>query len=118
MVLTATELAAEVSPIRIPRMRQEANSTVAAMDRTACQIGMIAQDGFHRDLILTNKRTSAVGLMPIRAKRKEFPDGYDKNARFSVRMLRLLCMSPSYSLDANASSGRAGIFLWISTKTC
>jgi hypothetical protein len=42
MVLTATELAAEVPPIRIPRMRQEANSTVAAMDRTTCQIGMIA----------------------------------------------------------------------------
>jgi len=113
MVLTATELAAKVPPIRIARMRQEANSTVAAVDRTAYQIGMIAQDGIQRELILTNKRTSAVVLMPIRAKRKEFPGGYDKNAKFSVRMLRVLCMSPSYSLDADASSGRAGIFLWI-----
>ena len=113
MVLTATERAEEIPPIRIPRMRQEANCAVAAGDRTACQTGMIAQHGIQRDLILTNKRSDAVVLMPIRAKRKEFPDGYDKNAKFSVRMLRVSCMSPSYSLDANASSGRAGIFLWI-----
>jgi hypothetical protein len=115
MVLTATERAEEIPPIRISRMRQEANATVAAGDRTACQTGMIAQDGIQRDLILTNKRTDAVVLMPIRAKRKEFPDGYDKNARFSVTMLIRFCMSSSYPFDANASSGRAGIFLWINT---
>jgi hypothetical protein len=50
---------------------------------------MIAQDGIERDLILTNKRASAIVLMPIRAKFKEFPGGYDKNARFSVKMLTL-----------------------------
>lgn len=44
-VFTATERAAEIPPIRIPRMGQKANSTVAAVDRTACQTGMIAQDG-------------------------------------------------------------------------
>ena len=82
MVLTATELTAEVPPIRISRMRQETDSAVAAADRTACQIRMIAQDGIQRDLILTNKRTSAVVLMPIRVKRKDFPDSYDKNAKF------------------------------------
>ena len=91
-------------------MREEANPTMAAGDRTACQIGMNAQDGIQRQLILTNKRTSAVVLIPIRAKRKEFPDGYDKNARFSVKMLIVFCMSSSYSLDAKAASGRARIF--------
>ena len=70
MVLTATELAAKVSPIRIPRIRQEANPTVAAGDRTACQTRTIAQDGFQRELILTNKWEDAVVLMPILAKRK------------------------------------------------
>jgi hypothetical protein len=115
MVLTATERATEIPPIRIPRMRQEANSTVAAEDRAACQIRTTAQDGIQRDLILTNKRTNTVALMPIRAKRKEFPDGYDKNVRFSVRMQIPLFMSSSYPFDANASSGRAGIFLWINT---
>ena len=115
-VLTATERTVEIAPIRVPRMRQKANSTVAAVDRTACQTGTIAQDGIERDLILTNKRTSAIVLMPIRAKRDKFADGYDKNARFSVKMLILLCMSSSYELDANASRCRARIFLSISKK--
>ena len=109
MVLTATKRTAEIPPIRVPRMRQEANPTMAAVDRTACQTGTIAQDGIQRELILTNKRTGAVVLMPILAKRKEFPDGYDKNARFSVKMLIVLSMSSSYSLDANASRRRAGM---------
>jgi hypothetical protein len=83
---------------------------MAAADRTACQIGIVAQDGAERELILTNKRAGAVVLMPIRAKRKEFPDGYDKNARFSVKMLSVIDTPSSYSLDANASRGRARIF--------
>ena len=116
-VRTATERAEEILPIRIPRMCQKANSAVAAADGAACQIGMIAQDGIQRELILTNERTDAVVLMPIRAKRKEFPDGYDKNARFSVRMLSVLCISPSYSLDANASRARAGIFHGFTPKS-
>jgi len=91
-------------------MREEANPAMAAVDRTACQTGMIAQDGIQRELILTNKRISAVVPVPIRPKRKEFPHGYDKNARFSVKMLSVLCIASSYSLDANASRRRAGIF--------
>lgn len=83
---------------------------MAAVDRTASQTGIIAQDRIERSLILTNKRASAVVLMPIRAKRKEFPDGYDKNDRFSDKMLIVLDTSSSYSLDANASRGRARIF--------
>ncbi|MGH9881442.1 MAG: hypothetical protein ACRD6N_08420, partial [Pyrinomonadaceae bacterium] len=75
VVFAATERTAEILPMRVSRMREEANPTMAAGDRTACQLGMIAQDGIQRQLILTNKRTSAVVLMPIRAKRKEFPDG-------------------------------------------
>jgi hypothetical protein len=31
-------------------------------------MGMIAQNGIERQLILTNKRVGAVGLMPIRTK--------------------------------------------------
>jgi hypothetical protein len=87
VVLTASELTVKIRTIRVPRVRQEANGTVAAVDRTACQIRMIAQDCIQRNLILTNKRESTIVLMPIRAKRKELPGGYHKNARFSVRML-------------------------------
>ena len=68
MVLTATEGAAEISPIRVSPMGQKTNSTMAAVDRAACQIGTIAQDGVQRQLVLANKQAGAVVLMPIRAK--------------------------------------------------
>ena len=68
VVLAATELAAEIPPIGVSRMRQKANATLAAVNRTACQIRTIAQDGIERQLILTNKRVGAVVLVPIRAK--------------------------------------------------
>jgi hypothetical protein len=111
MELTATKFAAKILATRILRMRQEADPTTAAADRTACQTRMFAQNGIQRQLILTNKRIGAVVQMPLFGIREEFPDGYDKNARFSVRILMVSSMSPSYSLDAQASSGRAGIFL-------
>ena len=115
MEFAATEFTVKIFPTGISRMRQEANLATAAVDRTACQTAMSAQNGIQRQLILTNKRTDAVLPMPFSGLRKELPDGYDKNARFSVRILMLLSMSPSYLLDAQASSGRAGIFLSIST---
>ncbi len=68
VVLAATEGAAEIAPVGIARVRQEANATLAAVHRTACQIRTIAQDGIERQLILTNKRVGAVVLVPIRAK--------------------------------------------------
>lgn len=45
LVLAATEFTAKILPIRIPRMREEANLTTVAADRTACQTRMLAQDG-------------------------------------------------------------------------
>ena len=65
---SATEGAAEILPACIPRMREETNSTVATLDRTVFQIRTIAQDGIEPELILTNKRTGAVVLVPILAK--------------------------------------------------
>jgi len=109
-VLAASERTVKIRSIRVPRVRQEANGTVAAVDRTDCQIRMIAQDRIERDLILTDKRADTIVLMPIRAKRKEFPGGYDKNARFSVKMLIVLDTPSSYELDAHASRSRARFF--------
>jgi hypothetical protein len=68
VVLTAAEGAAEIPPPGIAWMRQKANAAVATVNRTVCQTGMIAQEGIERQLILTNKRVGAVGLMPIGTK--------------------------------------------------
>lgn len=110
-VLTATERTVKISPVRVPRVRQEANAAVLTVNRTACQTGMIAQDRIECRLILTNNRTSAIVLMPIRAKCKELPGGYHKNARFSVKMLIVFDTPSSYELDAHASRSRARFFI-------
>jgi hypothetical protein len=110
-VLAASERTVKISSMRVPRVRQKANPTMAAVHRTACQTGMIAQDRIERRVILTNKRTRAIVLMPIRAKRKEFPGGDDKNARFSVKMLIVFCTPSSYELDADTARSRARFFI-------
>ena len=117
-MLTAPEWTVEIPPMRVPRVCQEANGTVTAVDRTACQTAIIAQDRIERSLILTNKRTSAIVLMPIRAKTKEFPGGYNKNARFSVKMLISFDTPSSYELDAQASRSRARFFCESAQKIC
>jgi hypothetical protein len=83
---------------------------VAAPHRAALQIRTIPQDRIEHQFILTNKRTGAVVLVPILTEREKFSDGYSKTARFSDRMLSVMSMSSSYSLDAKASRGRARIF--------
>jgi hypothetical protein len=68
VVLTATKGAAYIATSRIPWMGEEANPAVATSNGAAFQIRMIAQDGIERELILTNKRTGAVILVPVLAK--------------------------------------------------
>ena len=65
VVRSATERTAKISPIRVSRMCQKPYSAMTAVNRTACQIRMIAQHSTERLLILTNKWVGAVGLVPI-----------------------------------------------------
>jgi hypothetical protein len=116
VVLAAAERAAEILAIRVPWMREKANSTVATVDRTVRQIGTIAQDGIDRQLILTNNRVDAIVLMPIGVKGKEFPGGYDENPKFSVKILSDVITPSSYELDANASRSRARFFCGLARK--
>ena len=110
VVLPAAKRTAEILTRRVARMSEEANPAAAAAYRAVLKFRTIPQDRIQRELILTNKRTAAVVLVPILAKRKNFRDGYNKIARFSVKMLMVFSTSSSYSLDATASRGRARIF--------
>jgi hypothetical protein len=110
MVLPATERAAEIPAVPVAGMREEANPALAAEYRAVPQRRTLPQDGVQGELILTNERLGAVVLVPILAKSKNFRDGYRKSDRLSVKILIVLCISSSYSLDANASRGRARIF--------
>ncbi len=75
VVLPAAELAAEIHPACVTGVCQEANPAVTAVYGAALQVRTTAQDGVQRELILTNKRISAVVLMPILAKEENFRDG-------------------------------------------
>jgi hypothetical protein len=110
MMLAAAERASQIGASRVPRMSQEADVTVATRDGTLCQIGPIAQDGVNGRLILANKRTSAVVLVPILEKRIEFRDRDYKNAKFSVMIPMLFDTSSSYQLGVKTSSGAARNF--------
>ncbi len=68
VVLTATEGAAKILALGIAWTRQKAYAAVTTVNRAVFQTGMIAQEGVERQLILTNKRVGAVGLMPIQTK--------------------------------------------------
>jgi len=117
MVLPAAERAAEIPAVPVAGMREEANPALAAEYRAVPQRRTLPQDGVQGELILTNERLGAVVLVPILAKSKNFRDGYSKRDRLSVKMLIVLCMSSSYSLDANASRGRARIFYALQQET-
>ncbi len=117
MVVPAAERAAEIPAARVAGMREEANPAVAAAYRAVPQLRTLPQDGVQGELILTNERLGAVVLVPILAKSKNFRDGYRKRDRLSVKMLIVLCISSSYSLDANASRGRARIFCALQQET-
>ena len=118
MLLSAAKGTAKIPTTRIAWMRTKANPAVAAPHCAVLQIiRTIPQGRIQRLLILTNKRTGAVVLMPILAERENFRDGYGKIARFSVKMLSGFSISSSYSLDAKASRCRARIFCAPALKT-
>jgi hypothetical protein len=110
MVLPAAELAAQIPAARVAGMREKAYVAVATPHHAIPQVRTVSQEGIQRDLILTNERLSAIVLVPILAKSKNFRDGYRKTTTFSVKILISLGIPSSYPLDANASRGRARFF--------
>jgi hypothetical protein len=111
MVLPAAEGTTQIPATCVPGMREKPNPAVSAVCDTTPKLGMGLQDRVQRGLILPDKRTGAVLLVPIRAKREKSLDGYGKKARFSVMMRIDLCTPSSYPIDANASRGRARFFV-------
>jgi hypothetical protein len=59
---------------------------------------------------LPDKRINTFVQVPILAKRKEFADGDDKKARFSVTISNLFNTPSCYFIDAKASRGSTGFF--------
>ena len=107
MVLPTAEWAPQIQTASAAGMSEKPNPAVNTVSHAPLQIGMGLQYRVERDLILPDKRTGAVLLVPIRAKREKSLDRYGKKARFSVTMRIDLCTPSSYPIDAHASRGRA-----------
>jgi hypothetical protein len=75
------------------------------------------QNGVERDLILTNKRTSTLLLVPILGKGENLLDAYDEKARFPAMLSILSFMPSSYLLDAKAPRGGRGFSSPFQQKT-
>lgn len=109
-VCSTTEWTTQVLSAGVAAIGQEPNSAVHAVHRTVAQLRMQLQDGVQFRLIVTNKRMSAIILVPVGPKSEKLPDRDDKKARFSVRMRTVLFTPSSYFIDARASRGRTRIF--------
>jgi hypothetical protein len=110
VVSPAAKRATQIVTPRVTGMRQKPNPAVHAMHRAVPQLGVGLQNRVQSRLILTNKRVGAIILVPIRSKRENLLDGYDKKARLSVKIWIALHTPSSYLLDAKTSRGRTRIF--------
>lgn len=110
MVFLAAKGAMQIPATCVAGMGEKASPTVNAVSDTLLKPGRGLQDRVQRDLILPNQRTGALILVPIRAKRENFPECYHKKARVSVRMLGVSFTASSYLIAARAARGRARFF--------
>lgn len=118
MLLSAAERTTQIATLGVAGIGQKANPAVAtAHDATPqIRIASVSQGRVECDLILTNKRTGAIVLVPIPRKGENLLDGYGKKARLSVTMRSCCCMSSPYPLDAPSSRGGARIFYAFAPK--
>jgi hypothetical protein len=92
VVFTAAKGAAQVDASGVAGVRQEANVAVSAVNGAGAEagrgmgmgMGMGMEDRVEGDLIVPDSRLSAIGVVPIGAKRETFLDGEDKKAKDSV----------------------------------
>jgi hypothetical protein len=78
------ERASQIRTTSVPGMSEEPNAAPDAVGHARFELGIRPQDQVQRDLILPNKRSGRILLMPIRPNREKLLDGYDKKARLSV----------------------------------
>jgi hypothetical protein len=116
-MLAAAERAAQILTAGVARMGKEPNPAVLAAHRATGQLGTSLQNGVERGLILTNKRTSTLLLVPILGKRENPLDAYEEKARSSAILWILSFMLSSYLLDAEAPRVGRGFSSHFQQKT-
>ena len=111
VVPTAAKRTTQNPAPHVARIGQELNPAVSALLQTRPQSRMGSQNPLQLGPILTDERVGAVILVPIRPKRKNFFQSYDKKARLSVTMPSVLHTPSSYPPDAKAARRRPRFFM-------
>lgn len=109
VVLPTAKGTTQVNAASIAGMGEKPDAAMATGNSTVLKVRIVTQNRVQNDLILTDKRDSAVVLVPILRKSENLLEGYDNKPSVSVMMLRL-CTTSSYLFDAKASRGRARFF--------
>ena len=117
LMIPTTERTSQIRPACVTGMRKKPNPAGDAETDTPLELRMGSQHRVQRHLILPNQRRSTLLLVPIRPKRKNFLDGNDKKAKFSVIIQIVLFTTSSYPIDAKASRGRARSFSTCNSNT-
>jgi hypothetical protein len=86
VVLPAAERTTQVPTTGAARMREKPNPAVLAVSHAPLQIGVGFQNRVQRDLILPDKWSGAIELVPIRTKREKLLDGDGKKARYNRKL--------------------------------
>ncbi len=110
MMLPTAKRAPQIPPPRVAGMREKANPAVRAVSNAALKLAVGLQHRVQRSLILPDKRSGAIVLMPIRAKVEKLLDGDGKKARLSAILSIVVDTPSSYLFNAKASRGRARFF--------
>lgn len=109
-VVPAAEGTAQILATGVAGIREEAYPAMATAHDATVQVGTVPQNRVQRDVVLTNKRTSAIVLVPSLGKEENLLDAYDKEARLCVMMRMLSFITSSYPLDAKPPRGRTRFF--------
>jgi len=117
VMLPAAERAAQIPASPVPGISQKEYPAMFASRQAPSKVWLVLDDRPQTEVILQYKLPNPIIVIPSIAKFKTLTDFYGKFARFSLIILIVFCISSSYPIEANASTGGAGIFFLLGSST-
>jgi len=110
VMLAAAERAAQIPTPSVAGMRQKEDPAMLASSQAPSKVWLSLYSRPQQEVILQYKLPNRIIMIPSLAKFKTLPNLYGKFARFWLTIPICFCISSSYPIEANASTGGAGIF--------
>jgi hypothetical protein len=84
MMSSTSEGTAQIGAASVAPVREKTDAAMHTMSHATLELRLCLQQAVQGDLIVPDERLGAIVLMPIGPEGKNFLDGYNKKARFSV----------------------------------